>query len=97
MADELVLVSKQELEELKELRKLKATLPDLLETARREGGLDRLKRLHEKQRANPEEHREKSKKRYQEKRDQILAKRREARKATKETTHMPKAPETSTS
>ncbi len=92
MSDELVLVSKQELEELKELRKLKASLPDLLEAARREGGLDRLRLLHEKQKANPAEHREKSKKRYQEKREQILAKRREARKKAKE----PKVPETST-
>jgi hypothetical protein len=90
MNDELVLVSKQELEEL---RALKASLPDLLEAARCEGGLDRLKVLHQKQKANPAEHREKSKKRYQEKRELILARRREIRQKKKAESES-KAPDT---
>jgi hypothetical protein len=79
---EMVLVAKAELEEL---RKLKEELPAIIEKAKAEGGMDRLKVLNQKNKENPEEHRRKSKERYALKKDQILAKRREAYRLKKET------------
>lgn len=70
-------------EEIERLRKLEADLPAMLEKARHEGGMDRLKILNQRHKDNPEEHRRKSKERYALKKDQILAKRREAYKLKK--------------
>ena len=83
---ELVLVPKAELEEL---RQLKADLPVLLQKARAEGGMDRLKVLHDQQRADPAAYREKARQRYHAKKAEVLARRRElyrAKKATAQTT-----------
>ena len=87
MADsELVTIPRVELERL---QKLEAELPSLLESVRNESTKDRLAELHKKQKENPERHREQSKKRYELKKDEILAKRREAyqrKKASKSKT-----------
>ncbi len=82
MADteELVTVTRAELEEL---RKLKEDLPALLQKAKEEGGMDRLKVLNQHHKENPEEHRRKAKQYYELKKDQILAKRKEAYKLKK--------------
>ncbi len=77
---EMVLVAKTALEEL---RKLKEELPALLEKAKADEAKDALHRLHQRDKENPEGHRERSKKRYELKKDEILAKRREAYKAKK--------------
>lgn len=81
MSDETVTISKQEYERL---QKLEADLPAMLETAKHQGGMDRLKMLNQKRKENPEKHRELSKKRYELKKDEILAKRREAYRLKKE-------------
>ncbi len=78
--NEMVLVSKAELEEL---RKLKEDLPAIIEKAKAEEAKDALHRLHQRDKENPEGHRERSKKHYELKKDEILAKRREAYKAKK--------------
>jgi hypothetical protein len=76
MADsELVTIPRAELERL---QKLEAELPLIIEKAKEEGGMGRLKLLHEKQKENPEKHREKAMKRYNLKKEEINAKRREA-------------------
>jgi len=78
----MVLVAEDELARLQardaELQVLQAELPTLLEKARQEGGMDRLKMLHQKQRENPEKHREMCRKQYQQNKEKINAKRREA-------------------
>jgi hypothetical protein len=71
----MVLVSE---EELAELRKLKENLPEIIEKAKEEGGMDRLKMLNQRNKENPEMHRERAKKRYELKKEEIKAKRREA-------------------
>ena len=67
-ATEYVLVAKDELEAL---RRLKEELPEMLQKAR-----------HSKE--NPDKHRERSKKRYEQNKEDILAKRREAYRLKKE-------------
>jgi hypothetical protein len=89
--EETVVVSKAELEEL---RKLKADLPAIIDKIRNETDKERLARLHEKQRENPEKRREQAKKHYQQNKDDILVKRREAyqrKKAAKEALGSPGA------
>ena len=78
---ELVTIAKDELERL---RKLEADLPALLEKARYEGGMDRLKALHQKQKENPKQHSENMLKRYHLKKEEINARRREAYRLKKE-------------
>lgn len=63
--------------ELEELRQLKADLPALLAKARAEGGMDRLKTLHDQQRADPAAYAEKARQRYHAKKAEVLARRRE--------------------
>jgi hypothetical protein len=58
---EMVLIPKKELDELLQL---KESLPLLLEQARKEGEMGRLKLLHQKAKENPEEHRQKALKRH---------------------------------
>ena len=79
-SEEMVLVSKAELERL---RKLEADMPAIIEKAKHEGGMDRLKVLNQRNKENPELHRQKSKEYYELKKDKILAKRREAYKLKK--------------
>lgn len=78
----MALVAEEELDRLRirdaELRTLEAELPAMLEKARQEGGVDRLKILHQKQRENPEKHREMCRRQYQQNKEKINAKRREA-------------------
>jgi hypothetical protein len=78
----MVWVAEDELARLKardtELQALQAELPAMLEKAKHEGGMDRLKMLHQKQRENPEKHREMCRRQYQENKEKINAKRREA-------------------
>lgn len=73
--EDLVTITRAELDEL---RKLKEDLPAMLEKAKQEGGMDRLRMLNERNKENPEEHRRKAKEYYELKKDKILAKRREA-------------------
>jgi hypothetical protein len=77
---ELVLVPKAELDEL---RQLKADLPALLAKARAEGGMDRLKTLHDQQRADPAAYAEKARQRYHANKAEVLARRRELYRAKK--------------
>lgn len=85
MDGETVIISKAELAELEELRKLKADLPRLLEKAKEERDTERLKDLAKRNKENPEKHREQSKKLYHLKKEEINAKRREAYRLKKET------------
>ncbi len=75
MTEEMVTIPKVELERL---RKLEADLPSVIAKAKEEGGMDRLKVLNQYNKEHPEEHRRKAKEYYALKKDQILAKRREA-------------------
>lgn len=81
MDSDTITVSRAEWERL---RRLEAELPAMLEKAQEEGGMNRLKILNQQRKENPEEHRRKSKERYELKKDQILAKRREAYRLKKE-------------
>jgi hypothetical protein len=69
---------------LKELEEIESHLPELIEKARVEGGMDRLKMLHEKRKADPAADSKKALERYYKNRDDICAKRRAAYKAKKE-------------
>jgi hypothetical protein len=69
---------------LKELEEIESHLPELIEKARIEGGMDRLKVLHEKRKANPADDSKKALERYYKNREEICAKRRAAYKAKKE-------------
>lgn len=90
MSDEdMILVSKAELEEL---RKLKEELPTMLENAKKEHYKETLQMLTQRHRENPEKHREQSKKRYEQKKDEILAKRKEAYKRKKEANQVANSP-----
>ena len=73
--EETVVVSKAELEEL---RRLKAELPSLLEKAKEEERKDALVRLHKRDKENPEGARQRAKRLYDLKKDEIKAKRRDA-------------------
>jgi hypothetical protein len=77
MADteELVTVTRAELEEL---RKLKEDLPAIIAQAKLDRDKENLARLSQMHKENPEKHREQSKKRYHQKKEEILAKKREA-------------------
>ncbi len=78
MADtELVTVTRAELEEL---RKLKADLPAIIAQAKEEENKDALKKLHQRDKENPEKHRARALKSYERNKDAINAKRREAYK-----------------
>lgn len=79
--EEMVLVSKAELERL---RKLEAEMPAIIEKAKHEGGMDRLKTLHKEQKENPQKHREQALRYYNLRKDEINAKKRAAYKAKKE-------------
>ncbi len=78
---EMILVPKAEYEELKQL---KENLPRMLEAAKEEGGMDRLKKLHQKEKEDPEKYREIAKNRYAANKEKIKARRREAYRAKKE-------------
>jgi hypothetical protein len=84
--EEMVLVSKKRLEALEALE---VAIPAMLEAAKKEGGMERLKLLHQKQRENPEKHREHCRKQYQENKDKRNAKRREAYRLKKEAEKSP--------
>ncbi len=82
MADtELVTVTRAELEEL---RKLKADLPAIIAQAKEEENKDALKKLHQRDKENPEGARKRAMKRYNQNKEEINAKRREAYRAKKE-------------
>ncbi len=86
--EEMVVISKKRLEALEALE---AAIPTMLEAAKKEGGMERLKHLHQKQRENPEKHREHCRKQYQENKDKRNAKRREAYRLKKEAEKSPAA------
>lgn len=69
---------------LRELEAIEANLPTLIEKVRAEGGMDRLKMLHEKRKADPAAESKKALDRYYKNREEICAKRRAAYKAKKE-------------
>ncbi len=79
--EEMVLVSKAELERL---RKLETDMPVMLEKAKEEEQKEALVRLHQRDKENPEGARKRALKRYNRNKDEINAKRREAYKAKKE-------------
>jgi hypothetical protein len=75
MSDEIVMISKKELERL---QKLEADLPAMLEAAKEEERKDALTRLHQRDKENPDAARARAIKRYNRNKDEINAKRREA-------------------
>lgn len=80
-SSEVIMVPSQEWERLKQLE---ADLPGLLESAKKQERLDALRRLHQRDKENPEAHRLRSKRRYELKGDAIRTKRREAYRRKKE-------------
>ncbi len=72
---DMVMISRAELERL---QKLEAELPDIIQKAKEEEAKEALRRLHQRDKENPEAHRQRSKKLYERKKEEILAKRREA-------------------
>jgi hypothetical protein len=86
MSDEIVMISKKELERL---QKLEADLPAMLATAKEERDKERLAKLRQKEKENPEPHRKKALERYHKNKDEILAKRREAYRLKKEAKQNP--------
>lgn len=73
--EETVVISKAELEEL---RKLKADLPAIIDKAKEEERNNALVRLHQRDKENPEAARQRAKRLYDLKKDEIKAKRRAA-------------------
>jgi electron transfer flavoprotein alpha/beta subunit len=81
MSDETITIHKKEYERL---QKLEAELPAMLEAAKKERDKERLAKLRQKEKENPEPHRKKVLERYHKNKDEILAKRREAYRRKKE-------------
>lgn len=88
MDSELVLMSRKELDELKELRELKDSLPAILQKARddafHEYEMRKLKALHDREKATPERNRERARKSYFANKERKKAEREAARLAALE-------------
>ncbi len=79
-SNEIVQISKEEFERLKQLE---ADLPSIIEKAVEQERKDALVRLHRRDKENPEAARERAIKRYNRNKEEINAKRREAYRAKK--------------
>lgn len=79
--EETIVVPKAEWDALVALRD---SLPSLLQQAKLDRDKENLARLTQMHKENPERHREQSRKRYNMKKDEILAKKREAYRLKKE-------------
>ena len=88
MDSETIVVSRAEYDALLKLKeeheKLKEDLPALIAQAKLDRDRENLEKLHDRDRENPEQHRERSKRLYNLKKDEILAKRREAYRIKKQ-------------
>ena len=76
MAEKAMITISQE--EYDSLLKLKEDLPSIIERVKLERDKENLEKLHQRDKENPEQHRERSKRLYTLKKEEILAKRREA-------------------
>ena len=71
------------MERLKALEALEAELPNMLEKVKLQRDKERFAMLHEREKANPEQHNKKVLEKYHKNKDEINARRREAYKAKK--------------
>jgi hypothetical protein len=87
--NEMITVPRAEFEEL---IKLKQDLPTIIEQAKLDERKDALVRLHQRDKENPEQHRMRSKRLYELKKEEIKAKRRESYRLKKEAAAAAKLP-----
>ncbi len=84
---ELVLMTREDAEELQRLRKFMEGLPEYLETVRKEAQLAyqtaSFRLLKQREKENPEKHRERSKRLYYAKKEEIQARKKAAAEAAK--------------